>query len=80
MPPELPHHRDIDLTGFYRFDLKTIVLLLAFAGQWYDARNAASITKDTLAELKRQQAVQQYEIASIKLALAENGIKFKKGD
>lgn len=30
---------EIDLTGFYRFDLKTIAVLLTLAGLWYDNRN-----------------------------------------
>lgn len=40
-PPPMPPHRrstDIDLAGGFRLDLKTGLLLLALAAQWWDMR------------------------------------------
>lgn len=82
---------DVDLAGGFRLDLKTGLLLGALLWSWWDQRGQAdkraaveevrsSTVSETLGELKRLQAVQSYDISSIKLTLAENGIKVKKGD
>lgn len=80
---------DVDLTGFYRFDAKTIVLLLALAAQWWDGRAQANQeaalqrlrdeqTQSTLREMRQLQNLQQIDLGDIRLALAEAGIKVKK--
>ncbi len=82
---------DVDLAGGFRLDLKTGLLLGALLWSWWDQRGQAdkraaveevrsSSVSETLSELKRLQAVQQYDISAIKLTLAENGIKVKKGE
>lgn len=76
---------DVDLTGGFRLDLKTVVLLIAIVGQWYDGRNQgqrqAEIAKvqseqltASLLEVKRVQTMQGYDLADIKVALAARGI------
>lgn len=87
----MPKISDIDLAGGFRLDLKTGVLLLALAAQWWDQRAQSErraeleimrseSVKESLTEVKQLQKVQQYDISAIKLALAEAGIKIKKGD
>lgn len=79
---------DIDLTGGFRLDLKTGLVLLALAFQWWDGREQANrqaaiqeiqnrSTTDALTELKRLTTTQQYSIETIRVAMAENGIKVK---
>ena len=79
------HVPDVDLTGGFRLDLKTGLLLLAIAGQWYDGRNQdqrqAEISRvqseqltSSLLEVKRVQTMQGYDLADIRVALAARGI------
>lgn len=83
---------DFDLaSGGFRLDLRTLVLLLAFIGAWYDQRSLAE-RRDAISEIRAEQVsktlsdmqglqkLQQYDIGAIKLALAEAGIRIKKGD
>lgn len=83
--------KDVDLTGAYRMDLKTLAVLLALGAQWWDGRAQAqrqaelqqirdTATRETLAEMKRLQQLQQYDVNNIILALAEAGINVKKGE
>lgn len=88
----MPRGNDINLTaGYFRLNLGTILVLLGLIGSWYDSRTQAErrdavqqvrseAVTETLAEMKRLQALQQYDINSIKLTLAENGIKVKKAE
>ncbi|HKV10720.1 MAG TPA: hypothetical protein VJ725_21445 [Thermoanaerobaculia bacterium] len=82
---------DIDLTGAaaFRFDLKTVTVLLMLAFTWWDGRaqeeKRAAVqdvqnrtTSDALAELKRLTTAQQYSIEAIRVTMAENGIKIKQ--
>lgn len=80
--------KDLDLTGFYRFDMKTIVLLLALGAQWWDSRAQADReaalqqlrdeqTQATLKEMKALQNLQRLDMESVRIALAEAGIKVK---
>jgi len=78
-------------SGAFKLDLRTLVLLLAFVGAWYDQRSLAERrdaiaelraeqTNKTLASMEAAQKLQQYDIGAIKLALAEAGIRVKKGE
>lgn len=69
-------------------DLRTGLVLLALLFQWWDGRAQdrqqaeiqriqAEATTKQLSEMKGLQVAQQYSIESIKVALAENGIKIK---
>lgn len=81
---------DFDLaTGGFRFDLRTGLVLLALLGTWYDSRAQrdkqsaldqmqAKQTSDSLAEVKRLQMAQAYDVRSIIVALAERGIVIKE--
>lgn len=82
---------DVDLTNGYRFDLKTLGLVGLLVASWYDQRNLAEKraalqelrdgqVKEQLQNVEAMGKLQQYDIGSIKLALAEAGIKVKKGD
>lgn len=84
----MPPQKEVDLTGFYRFDMKTIVLLLALAAQWWDGRAQANQeaalqqlrdeqTQATLKEMKALQNLQRLDMESVRIALAEAGIKVK---
>lgn len=85
----MPTNNDFDLTsGGFRLDLKTGLLLVALAAQWWDNRAQADkqaaiqevqnkAVQDTLSEVKRLQSVQQYDVSGIKIALAERGIRIK---
>lgn len=92
---------DFDLAaGRFKLDLRTILLLAALLGSWYDGRQqqreqaiqeradrekqaaidqvqARQVT-DTLAEVKRLQTAQAYDISQIKVTLAENGIRVRE--
>lgn len=87
MPRAAPP-KEVDLTGFYRFDMKTIVLLLALGAQWWDSRAQANQeaalqrlrdeqTQATLKEMKALQNLQRLDMESVRIALAEAGIKVK---
>lgn len=87
--PKAQSSRDIDLTGFYRLDLKTFGLILMLAAQWWDDRAQAARREELdelrsaqvaekLDDVKKLQNVQQYDIRAIITALAENGIKVPK--
>lgn len=66
--------REVDLTAPFRFDLRTLAVLLALAGAWYDQRTQTSFIKEQLSEMKREQRLQQYEFGQLKLTLAARGI------
>lgn len=86
------HRPDLDLSsGSFRLDLKTGVLLLALLAQWWDNRAQAdkqsaifavqnAAMQKSLEEVQRLQNLQQYDLGSIKIALAEKGIKVRKAE
>ena len=68
---------DLDLTSpTFRLDTKTIILLLALAGQWWDQRNQLSNMAEVMVDVKRKADLASFEVNSIKLALAEHGYHF----
>lgn len=83
--------RFVDLTAPLVMDLKTLVLLapvIAFGlsikyGQNEQARvfEAYKIQQqEQLTDVKRRLELQQFEIVAIKISLAEQGFRFKKGE
>jgi hypothetical protein len=52
-----PLTSEIDLTGFYRMDLKTLVMVILLAGSWYDSR--AQEQRRTAVDQERQQQTAQ---------------------
>lgn len=83
--------RDFDVSnGAFRLNLGHILLLLGLAFSWWDGRAQeqkamaveaarSEYTRSILDDMRRLQNLQQYDINTIKMALAENGIKVKGG-
>lgn len=83
--------RDMDISGgAFRINLGHIVLLAGLLFTWWDGRAQeqkaiaveqarSEYTRAAFDEMKRLQMIQQYDINTIKLALAESGIKVKGG-